>query len=72
VQSGIIQPDNVSLIVGELSVSGIVRSDVVWLNVVVDNRMRVMRVSLVHVIWSKRRRKGDVGGQYQADNCSAK
>ncbi len=54
VQRRAIQPDDVPLIVRELSVVAIVRSSVTQLTVVVDNRVRMIGVSLVHVLCRRR------------------
>ena len=46
----------------------IVRSNMMQLKVVVNDGMRMMPISLMHVIWHNRQRECDVGAQYQADN----
>ena len=72
VQRDIVQPDDVSIVFSELSVVVIVRPNVVWLKVSVSRRLRMVSVGLVDVLGRQRRRKGDVGCQYQADDDPAK
>ena len=72
VQRDIVQPDDVSIVFSELSVVVIVRPNVVWLKVSVRRRLRMVGVGLVDVFGRQRRRKGDVGCQYQADDDPAK
>ena len=71
VQSGVVQPDDVSVIVGELCMVVIVRPDRVWLDVSVNRRVRMVSVGLVSVLPRQRPRQGDVGCQYQADDGPA-
>lgn len=71
VQGDTIQPDDVLIVVCQLGMVVIVRRNRVRLQVSVDSRAGMVSVGLVHMLRRHRRREGDVGRQYQADNGPA-
>jgi hypothetical protein len=55
-----VQPDDVPVVVSKLRVVAVVRTCVMWLKMVMDERMRVVGISLVQVIRRRRRQEGDI------------
>ena len=63
-----VEPLHMAVVIGQLSVVVIVASRMVGLEMPMNCRVGMIRVSFVHVLRGKRRRKGYVGHQNQADD----
>ena len=63
-----VEPLHMAVVIGQLSMVVIVAPRMVGLEMPMNCRVRVIRVSFVHVLRGKRRREGDVRHQNQADD----